>query len=220
MLELKNIFKSYDTWWEVVHALNDVSIKIEQWDFVAVMGPSGSWKSTLMNIIWMLDIPSWWFYSLDNQNVENLSDDDQANIRWRKIWFIFQGYNLISRMSIVEQVMLPLVYQWVSYNERFERAKKSLEDVWLWTKLYSRPNELSWWQQQRVAIARAMVVNPVLILADEPTWALDSKTWNEVMHLFQKLNEQWKTIILITHAWEIAQFAKRTIHIRDWKILE
>ncbi len=216
MLELKNIIKDY-TIWEILlqRALCWVDLTINNGDFIAIMGPSGSGKSTLMNIIGLLDIPTSWDYILDGKKLENLTENEKAQIRWQKIWFVFQWYNLIARKPIIEQVMLPLAYQWVPLEERMERATEALKKVGLIEKLYSKPNELSGGQQQRVAIARAIVTNPSLILADEPTGALDSKTGEEVLDIFTKLNDDGKTIVLITHSAEIAEYAKHSIHIKD-----
>ena len=179
------------------------------------MGHSGSGKSTLMNIIWLLDTTTTWDYFFDWDNVASLDDDQHATIRGQKIWFVFQTYNLIPRKSALEQVMLPLAYQWVSKKERIERATKALEKVGLWHRIHNKPNELSWWEQQRVSIARALVINPSIILADEPTGALDSITWNEIMGMITSLHQEGKTIILITHEKEIAAYAKRNLFLRD-----
>lgn len=206
-------------WENIVEVLKWVDLEINSGDFVSIMWPSGSWKSTLMNIIWMLDIPSSWEYIFDDIKVSDFSEDKLANVRWKKIWFIFQSYNLIPRMNVIKQVMLPLAYAWVEKQKRFEIAKKALTRVWLWDKILNKPNELSGWQQQRVSIARALAVNPSMILADEPTGALDSKTWTEIMKLLQELNNEWKTIVLITHEAEIDKYAKKHIFIKDWKIL-
>lgn len=218
LLELKNITKSYKLWTEDFVVLDDVNLEIDNWDFVAIMWPSGSGKSTLMNIIWMLDVPTKWEYFMEWKRVDKLSDSKQSLIRRKNIWFVFQNYSLIPRTSVIEQVKLPLIYQWVSQKEATEKAKIALEKVWLATKIKSMPNELSWWQKQRVAIARAIVISPSIILADEPTWALDTKTWSDIMEIFAELNKDWKTILVITHEPEIAEHCKKIIHIRDWKI--
>jgi len=219
MLELNNIIKDYYNGDILMQrALAGVSITINDGDFLSIVWPSGSWKSTLMNIIGLLDIPTSGEYILDGKKLENLTENEKATIRWKKIWFVFQGYNLIARMPVVEQVMLPLSYQWVPEDEKRRRAIEALKKVGLDHKLDNKPNELSWGQQQRIAIARAIVTNPSLILADEPTGALDSKTWIDVLNIFKELNNEWITIVLITHSQEIAVHAKTTIDIRDWLI--
>lgn len=216
MLELRNITKDYYAWDILMQrALAWVSLIINDWDFLSIMGPSGSGKSTLMNIIGLLDIPTEGEYILDGKKLENLSENEKASIRGQKIWFVFQGYNLIARMPAIEQVMLPLSYQWIPEEEKRARAMEALKKVWLENKFASKPNELSWWQQQRVAIARAIVTNPSLILADEPTGALDSKTGLDVLNIFANLNKEGITVVLITHSSEIAEFAKTRIDIRD-----
>lgn len=219
LIELKNICKSYFVWGQEVPVLKWINLGIEKGEFVSIMGHSGSWKSTLMNMLWMLDTPTSWEYFIEGKDVSNLTDDEQSDIRGKKIWFIFQTYNLIPRKSALEQVMLPLAYQWVWKSEREERAIQALIRVWLKEKIHNKPNELSGWQQQRIAIARALVINPAIILADEPTWALDTKTWDEVMELITELWQEWKTVIVITHEQEIADYAKRHILVKDWNIV-
>ncbi len=216
MLELKDIIKDYYNWDILMQrALAWVSLTINDWDFLSIMGPSGSGKSTLMNIIGLLDIPTSWEYILDGKKLEKLTENEKATIRGQKIWFVFQGYNLIARMPAIEQVMLPLSYQGVPEEEKKARAMEALRKVGLDHKSESKPNELSWGQQQRIAIARAIVTNPSLILADEPTGALDSKTGTDVLNIFKELNKEWITVVLITHSSEIAEFAKTRIDIRD-----
>lgn len=215
MLQLKGITKQYDLLWETVHALRTIDLTIHDGDFLAIMWPSGSGKSTLMNIIGLLDRPTNGIYLLDNENVENLTDDQQSQIRSQKIGFVFQTYNLIPRVSVVDQVSLPLSYQGIWSEERLSRAIQALEKVWLGDKIYNKPNELSGGQQQRVAIARAIVTNPSVILADEPTGALDTKTGIEVMNILTKLHQEGKTIVMITHSPEVSAYAKHSIHIRD-----
>lgn len=202
-------------WGEEIQVLKGVSLRIENNSFVAIMGPSGSGKTTLMNIIGLLDIPTSGTYALDGRSVESLSWDEQSRFRGQKVWFIFQQYNLIPRISALDQVMLPLSYQGISLAERKERAQKALTRVGLADKFASKPNELSWGQQQRVSIARAIVVNPAIILADEPTGALDSKTGEEVMQILASLHREGKTIILITHDPDKSRFAQRIINIKD-----
>ena len=215
MLSLKNIIKTYTMGGEDVPVLKGVSLEIQDGEFIAIMGPSWSGKSTLMNIIGLLDTPSTGEYILDGVPVEKLTGNEQSAFRGRKVGFIFQWYNLIPRLSALEQVSLPLSYQWISGSERKNRAIEALKRVWLGDKIYNKPNELSGWQQQRVAIARAIVANPSVILADEPTWALDSKTGIEIMQILTELHAEWKTILLITHDANIAKYAKRTIRIKD-----
>lgn len=221
MIKLKNIKKSYKLGkTNSVEVLKWIDLNIEAWEFVAIVWPSWSWKSTLMNIIWMLDLPTSWQYFLDKLRVDNLSDSKQSDIRSKKIWFIFQNYSLLPRINAVNQVMIPLEYQWYSSFQAKKMTIKQLERVWLWDKLKNNPNELSWWQSQRVAIARALVINPEVLLADEPTWALDSKTWEEILNLFKKINNEWKTVIIITHDKWIAAKASRIINIKDGEIYE
>ena len=220
MIKLTNIKKSYQMWETLVEVLKGINLEINPGDFVSIMWPSGSWKSTLMNIIWMLDVATSWDYNFNWIEVTGKKESQLSSIRGKNIWFIFQSYNLISRMSVIKQVMLPLAYAGVSKSERRKKAMEALAKVWLQDKADNKPNELSWWQQQRVSIARALAVNPWMILADEPTWALDSKTWEEIMNLLTELNNEGKTIVLITHEKEIDAYAKRHIHIKDWLIVE
>ena len=215
MLSLQNITKTYYIGEVAYKALQGVSLTIQDGDFVAIMGPSGSGKSTLMNIIWLLDEKTSGEYDLDGTQIEDFNEDTKSTIRSQKIGFIFQWYNLVPRKNIVEQVALPLFYQGLPKAERNERAKEALIKVGLWEKFNNLPNELSGGQQQRVAIARAIVTNPSVILADEPTGALDSKTSDEVIELLKVLNKDGKTIILIAHSQEIAAHAKHIIFIKD-----
>ncbi len=220
MIKLENITKDYKMWENIVHVLKWVDLEIKSGDFVSIMWPSWSGKSTLMNIIWMLDIATSWKYSFDNIEVTWKREDQLSKIRGKNIWFIFQSYNLISRMPVIKQVMLPLAYQWVPKKDREKLAIEALKKVWLEDKKNNKPNELSGWQQQRVSIARALAVNPGMILADEPTWALDTKTWEEIMQLLTKLNDEWKTIVLITHEKNIDAYAKKHILIKDGLIVD
>jgi putative ABC transport system ATP-binding protein len=222
MLELKNIIKDYYNTNKILmqRALCGVDLTINDGDFLSIMGPSGSGKSTMMNIIGLLDTPTSWEYILDGKKLENLTENEKASIRGQKIGFVFQGYNLIPRMSVLEQVMLPLSYQWIPEEEKRKRAIEALKKVGLEEKIESKPNELSGGQQQRVAIARAIVTNPSIILADEPTGALDTKTGADVLDIFAALNKEGKTIVLITHSAEIWAFAKTQINIRDGLIVE
>ena len=219
MLSLKNITKSYKAWDNVFTVLNWIDLEIQEWEYVAIMWPSGSWKSILMNIIWMLDNSDSWEYYIDWQRVDNIRETKRSLIRRENIWFVFQNYSLIPRLNVLEQVKLPLLYQWVWNHEANQRAMTAIKRVWLEWKEKNMPNELSGWQKQRVAIARALVIKPKIILADEPTWALDSKTSQEVMNLFDELNAEGKTIIVITHEKEIADRTKRMILVRDWKVI-
>lgn len=215
MIRLENIKKSYFLEDEEFPIIQNVNLSISEWEFVSIIGPSWSGKSTLMNILWLLDRPTSWKYFLDNVDMSQLKDSEQSFIRGRKIWFVFQNYSLIPRLSALAQVMLPLSYHGVWKKEAKIRALEALKKVWLADHSDKKPDQLSWWQKQRVAIARAMVTKPRIILADEPTGALDTKTGNEVMKLFWELNREWVTIILITHSDEIAQNSPRIIHIRD-----
>lgn len=215
MISMQNITKAYEMGNQVVHALRGVDLDIAEGEFVAIMGPSGSGKSTLMNMIGCLDVPTGGTYTLNGTDVSTLSDDQQARIRNREIGFVFQQFNLLARTSAIKQVMLPLMYAGFNRRERMQLAKEALDKVGLGDRIDHRPDELSGGQQQRVAIARALAVSPSIILADEPTGALDTQTGEEILNLFQTLNEQGITIIMITHDPEVAEMAKRTIWIRD-----
>lgn len=201
-------------------ALSDVSFHIHKGEFVAIMGPSGSGKSTLMHILGALDLPTSGQYILDGEIVENLPDDKLAQIRNFKIGFVFQAFNLLPRTTALKNVILPMVYAGIPKAERMKKAQKYLEMVGLGDRMDHTSNQLSGGQQQRVAIARALVINPSLILADEPTGNIASVQAEEVMAIFQKLNEEGHTIVMITHEPDIAEHAKRIIHIRDGKIIE
>lgn len=221
MIECKNITKIYNSNAEKTVALDGVSFRINEGEFVAIIGPSGSGKSTLMHILGALDTPTSGQYSLDNKDVSKLTDDELADIRKTKIGFVFQAFNLLPRTTVLKNVMLPLMYAGIPIEEREKRAKQSLRDAGLSESHFDHlSNQLSGGQMQRVAIARALVNNPSLILADEPTGNLDSKTGDIVLETFQKLNEQGRTIILITHERYIAEHAKRVIAIKDGKIVE
>ncbi|WPX09073.1 ABC transporter ATP-binding protein [Anaerocellum danielii] len=220
MIELYEIYKVYKMGNEDVYALNNVTLKILKNEFVAILGPSGSGKSTLMNIIGCLDTPTSGTYLLEGKEVNKLSDNQLAEIRNSKIGFIFQQFNLIPQLTALENVELPLIYKGVKKSERHKLAKEALEKVGLSNRLNHRPKQLSGGQQQRVAIARALVTNPSVILADEPTGNLDSKSGSEIMQIFEQLYNQGCTIVLITHDISIASYAKRIIKIHDGKIVE
>jgi putative ABC transport system ATP-binding protein len=218
LIETRDLWKTYVMGTEEIHALRGVSIEIARGEYVAIMGPSGSGKSTLMNLIGCLDTPSKGSYLLNGKQVSQMNDNELARIRNEEIGFVFQTFNLLPRASALQNVELPLVYAGVSGVERQTRAKGALDRVELTSRMTHRPNELSGGQRQRVAIARALVNNPSILLADEPTGNLDSKTGNEIMGLFAKLHEAGNTIILVTHEAEIAAYAHRTIHIRDGQV--
>jgi len=218
IISVSHISKIYKTESMETIALDDVSFEIKKGEFVAIMGPSGSGKSTLMHILGALDLPSTGTYVLDGENVENLTDDELADIRNRKIGFIFQSFNLLPRTTTMKNVMLPMLYAGVTKVERQNIAKKYLEMVGLGNRLEHTSNQISGGQQQRVAIARALVLNPAILLADEPTGNIASAQAEEIMAIFTKLNRQGHTIIMITHEPDIAAHAKRIIHLKDGKI--
>jgi putative ABC transport system ATP-binding protein len=219
LVNLKNINKVFKLDEDLTfQALNDVSLSIDKGEFVAIIGPSGSGKSTLMNILGLLDHPTSGSYHLDGHDVAYLKDDQRAEIRNKKIGFVFQSFNLLTRTTAVDNVSLPLIYSGIKLAERIKRAREALDGVGLSDKYNSRPNQLSGGQQQRVAIARALITNPEIIFADEPTGNLDSKTGAEILKLLQDLNEKGRTIILITHDKNIATHAKRVITIKDGRI--
>ena len=218
LIELKNIYKIYHMGDEEVRASDGVSLSIDRGEFVAIVGKSGSGKSTLMNIIGALDVPTEGEYILGGEDVSEMSDDQLAQIRNKMIGFIFQQYNLFPKLNLLENVELPLLYAGVSVQERKERALKSLAKVGLEEKWKNLPNQLSGGQQQRVSIARALAGDPSLILADEPTGALDSRTSREVLNFLRQLNEEGNTIVMITHDNSIALEAKRVVRIKDGKI--
>ena len=215
VIEMMNITKSYEMGTQVVHALRGVDLEIEKGEMVAIMGPSGSGKSTLMNVIGCLDVPNSGTYTLGGVDVSTLSDDELARIRNQRIGFVFQQFNLLPRTEALKQVALPLMYAGVGRGERNQRAKEALNKVGLGDRMDHRPDELSGGQQQRVAVARALVVEPNIILADEPTGNLDTSTGDEILDLFSELNEAGMTIIMVTHEPEIAKRTDRTIWIRD-----
>ena len=215
IIETQNLVKTFQVGSEEVQALKGVNLSVNKGEFLSIMGPSGSGKTTLMNIIGCLDTPSSGKYYLNNKLVNELDDDDLAMIRNKEIGFVFQSFHLLARNSALNNVMLPLKYAGIKESDAYQRAKKVLEKVGLINRVNHSPSELSGGQQQRVAIARALVNKPSIIFADEPTGNLDSQTGNDVMKLFQELNDQGQTIILITHEEDIAMQSKRTITIKD-----
>jgi putative ABC transport system ATP-binding protein len=218
LIETVDLWKTYEMGSEQVHALRGVSIQIERGEYVAIMGPSGSGKSTLMNLIGCLDTPSKGSYLLNGRQVSAMNDDELARIRNEEIGFVFQTFNLLPRATALHNVELPLVYAGVTAKTRLERATDALNRVELSDRKHHRPNQLSGGQRQRVAIARALVNNPSILLADEPTGNLDSKTGVEIMALFARLHEGGNTIILVTHEADVAAYAHRAIHIRDGQV--
>ncbi len=218
VIRTEELTKVYEMGAEQVHALSGVDVDIRKGEYVAIMGPSGSGKSTLMNLIGCLDSPTAGRYWLAGRLVSDLDDDELAYIRNKEIGFVFQTFNLLPRATALHNVELPLIYNGTPAEERVERAKQALERVDLIPRMHHKPNELSGGQRQRVAIARALVNNPSIVLADEPTGNLDSKTGEEIMALFENLHRQGNTIILVTHEMDIAQHAHRVIFIRDGKI--
>ena len=215
MIDLRDIVKTYDMGTQTVHALRGIDLSIDAGEMVAIMGPSGSGKSTLMNIIGCLDLPTTGAYNLDGTDVSHMGDDELARVRYQHIGFVFQQFNLLARTSALKQVTLPLMYAGLGRSERNERAKAALEAVGLNDRMHHRPDELSGGQQQRVAIARALATEPGIILADEPTGALDSQTGDEILDIFEQLNDQGITVIMVTHEPAIAERAKRSIWLRD-----
>jgi len=218
LIEIQKLYKNYIMGEVEVPALMDINLKIEKNEYVAIMGPSGSGKSTLMNILGCLDTPSQGHYLFNQLDVSELNDDELSAMRNREIGFVFQNFNLLPKLSALQNVELPLVYAGIAKHDRHERAVQALERVKLADRMGHKPTELSGGQRQRVAIARALVSRPGILLADEPTGALDSKTGVEIMGLFEELHKEGNTIIVITHEQEIADYAHRTIHIRDGKI--
>lgn len=220
MISVKNIVKTYTTGTETLVALDNVSLEIMAGEFTAIMGPSGSGKSTLMNILGLLDRFDSGTYILNGQNVSDLTDKESAKIRNKEIGFIFQSFNLMPRMSVLENVELPLVYAGVKAKERKERALKALERVGLSNRVKHKPNEISGGQKQRVAIARAIVNNPSVLMADEPTGNLDSKTTVDIMRIFQDLNAEGTTILMVTHESAVALYTKRILTFNDGALVD
>ncbi len=215
VIAIKDLRKTYIMGTDIIHALKSISMDIYTNEYVALMGPSGSGKSTLMNLLGCLDTPSEGTYLLNDINVSSMSDSELAEVRNKMIGFVFQTFNLLPRMSSLENVALPLVYSGMKASERLQKAENALESVGLQDRMMHKPNELSGGQRQRVAIARALVNNPAIILADEPTGNLDTKTSNEIMAIFEKIHKQGNTVILVTHEPDIALYAHRIIRLRD-----
>jgi putative ABC transport system ATP-binding protein len=215
LIRIQNLARRYVMGTETVHALRGVSLRIERGEYLAIMGPSGSGKSTLMNLLGCLDTPSDGSYELNGKDVARMSDNELADIRNREIGFVFQSFNLLARADALHNVELPLIYAGVPPKERRERARQALINVGLESRMHHRPNELSGGQRQRVAIARALVNTPSIILADEPTGNLDSKTGVEILSLFEELSRRGNTIIVVTHEEDVALHARRVIRIRD-----
>ena len=215
VIEIEGVTKNYQMGSETIHALRGVALTIRRNEYLAIMGPSGSGKSTLMNMLGCLDTPTAGHYEFSGKDVASMVDDELADIRNREIGFVFQTFNLLPRSDALHNVELPLIYAGLGKHERIERAKQALEDVGLGDRIHHRPNELSGGQRQRVAIARALVTRPSIILADEPTGNLDSKTGVEIMALFEELYEKGNTIIVVTHEEDIARHARRIVRLRD-----
>jgi len=219
IIDARSIVKIYQTPYEELKVLDNISIKVTENDFTAILGPSGSGKSTLMNVLGCLDLPTSGEYFLDGVDVLKAKDDQLADIRNNKIGFVFQKFNLLPRLNALQNVMLPLLYRGIDEEEAQERAKEKLKLLGLGDRLNHRPNELSGGQQQRVAIARAIVGNPPLLLADEPTGNLDSKSSQDAIDIFKELNKEGNTIIIITHDTEVAEQTKKVVYIRDGRLI-
>lgn len=219
VIELKHIVKEYRNLDVITHVLQGVSLEVYEGDFIAITGPSGSGKSTMMNILGLLDTPTSGTYILNGEKTTGLSEDELAYIRNKEIGFVFQSFNLLNRSSALENVILPAIYAGMDKKQREDHARELLTQVGLAERTHNRPNQLSGGQQQRVAIARALMNNPKIILADEPTGNLDTKSGNDVMNILKQLNKEGKTIVLITHEHDIAKQAKRIIHFKDGVIV-
>lgn len=220
VIELKDIVKSYQMGDTIVYALDHVTVNFEKGKFTSIVGPSGSGKSTMMNILGCLDRPTSGEYYLEGKNIANYTDDELARTRNQRIGFVFQSFNLLSRLTAVENVALPLIYAGVNLEERTKRAEKALTDVGLGSRMYHKPNEMSGGQRQRVAIARALINNPAIIMADEPTGNLDTKPTLEIIDIFEKLNQEGKTVIMVTHEPELAAMTQRILVMRDGRLTE
>ena len=220
VIELKDIVKSYAMGDTTVYALNHLTVSFEKGKFTSIVGPSGSGKSTLMNVLGCLDRPTSGEYILEGKNIARYTDDELAHTRNARIGFVFQSFNLLSRLSAVDNVALPLIYAGVDLKERTERAEKALTEVGLGSRLYHKPNEMSGGQRQRVAIARALINDPAIIMADEPTGNLDTKSTLEIIDIFEKLNHMGKTVIMVTHEPELADMTQRILTIRDGKLIK
>lgn len=220
VIKISDVYKTYVMGDNIVNALDGVNLEVEKGEFLSIMGPSGSGKSTLMNILGCLDRPTSGSYMLDGREVSEYTDDELAITRNKKIGFVFQSFNLLPRMSSLHNVALPMVYAGATEEERMRSAQQALEKVGLGERVDHKPNELSGGQRQRVAIARALVNNPAIIMADEPTGNLDTKSGNDIMAMFRDLNNEGRTVILVTHEPEIAEQAKRTVHVRDGVIVK
>lgn len=222
IIKLEDVHKSYylDNG-EEIQVLKWIDLEIYSWEFVAIMWESWWWKSTLLNIVACLHPLSAWKYILEWDNIWDFKHENiLAFIRNKKMWFIFQQFNLLPRLSALQNVALPAIYAWEDESKRETRAAELLEKVWLWNKLVNKPWELSWWQQQRVSIARSLINNPEILLADEPTWALDTTTTHEVIELIHDLKSEWKTIVMVTHTPEVAKAADRIIFLEDGKVID
>ena len=220
VIELKDIVKSYAMGDTTVYALNHLTVSFEKGKFTSIVGPSGSGKSTLMNVLGCLDRPTSGEYILEGKNIARYTDDELAHTRNARIGFVFQSFNLLSRLSAGDNVALPLIYAGVDLKERTERAEKALTEVGLGARLYHKPNEMSGGQRQRVAIARALINDPAIIMADEPTGNLDTKSTLEIIDIFEKLNHMGKTVIMVTHEPELADMTQRILTIRDGKLIK
>jgi putative ABC transport system ATP-binding protein len=222
IIEMKNLYKSYylETW-EEVPVLKWINLKIKQNEFIAIMWESWSGKSTLLNIIWFLHSLTSWEYILEWDDVSKIKDDETLSfIRSKKIGFIFQQFYLLPRLNSLENITLPAIYAWIWFQNRNKKAMELLQKLWLQDKLNSYPGELSGGQQQRIAIGRSLINSPEILLADEPTWNLDSKTTSEVMELIKEVKTSWKTVIMVTHAKNVALYADRIIFLKDWKVID